>query len=257
MATIPDPTLAGYIARLKAAVGLAEAWTKGDETLDVVGSAGTYASLAKLIKTVKGMIEVMLVNPIMTGVAGFTPPKGTTAQREAGAVKGRIRYNTSLDAIESLTASGWLLLENVIIASYVGNVTPSSGTTKTPYDATPPLITEGTLLWSKQVTPQAVGAVMSIEFGTTVDSSSSSGIVTMAIYRDAILIGVASTSTTGLGNAPSSLRLVINDPVVSLVPVTYSCRLGGSTGTWYQGRGASATLGGTTNNGWKISEVLP
>lgn len=253
---IPDITVAGFITRFKAAVALAEAWVSGTNTTDVVGTGGTYPSLAKLTKWAQDTINNLLVNPTMTGTGGFTPPKGTTAQREAAAVKGRTRYNATLDNLESLTASGWLSLENSVIAVYLGNVSPSSGTTKTPYDATPPLITEGTQLWSKQVTPQAVGAVMNIDFSTEADCSSTSGIVTMALYRDAVLIGVVSTSTTGIGSAPSSLRLMINDPVVSVVPVTYSCRLGSSGGTWYQGRGASATLGVSTTNGWKISEVL-
>ena len=255
MAATPDPTLAGYIARLKVAVILAETWAKGDVTTDVAGTDGVYPSLAKLTKNAQDQINALMTNPAMLGTGGFTPPKGTTAQREASPAKGRTRYNTFLDTLESFTPSGWLSLENVIIAAYRGNVSQSSGTTKIPFDATPPLITEGTQLWTKQVTPQVIGALMSIDFSTMVNVSADSNVVTMSLFRDNTLIGVCSTSTTNKSN-PSLLRVAVNDPVTSLTPVTYSCRIGCSNGTWYQGRGVTETLGGAVTNGWKIDEVL-
>lgn len=259
MSTVtPDPTVAAFIARLKAAVVLAEAWTQGDVALDVVGSAGTYPSLAKLMKSTQDSINALLTNPTLLGTGGFTPPKGTTAQREANATKGRIRYNTTLDCLEALTANGWLPLQNLLLSSYRGSVTPSTGTTRVPFDTTAPLITEGTQLWTTTITPKVVGAVMTIDFSTMTDCSSSSGVVTMNLYKGSVLIGTASTGTSGLsGNKPNGVRLLVNDPVVALTPVTYSCRIGSDVGTWYQGRGSSATLGGLQTNGWKIDEVLP
>jgi hypothetical protein len=255
MSTVtPDPTVVAVIARLKAAVALAEAWTQGDVALDVVGTAGTYPSLAKLMKSTQDQINALLTNPTLLGTGGFTPPKGTTAQREAAAAKGRVRYNTTLDTIEILTANGWLSLQNLVISTYRGSVVPSTGTTRIPYDTTPPAVTEGTQLWSVTVAPKVIGSIMSIDFATMVDNSNN-GNLSMAIFKGNTLIGV--TGINIAGNKAAGMAISVNDPVTSLTPVTYSCRFGNTAGTWYQGRGSTTTYGGAITNGWKIDEVLP
>ncbi|EKD22679.1 MAG: hypothetical protein ACD_84C00013G0005, partial [uncultured bacterium] len=54
-----------------------------------------------------------------------------------------------------------------------------------------------------------------------------------------------------------SLALTVNDVVTSLVPITYSARIGIDTaGTWYLGRGATVTMGGINNSNWSIIEEL-
>ena len=265
MAT-PDPTVAGFITRFKAAVALAESWVSGTVTTDVVGTGGTYPSLAKLTKWVTDQVAALLTNPVMTGNAGFTPPIGTTAQRDANPVKGRQRYNSTTGALESFTDVGWQSLESILISSYTGVVGVLSGTSKIPVDNTVPLITEGTQLWSKQVTPKAVGSEMVIEFAAMFDTTVAAQSVVFALFRDNVLIGVqvlgaSAVAIPVIGSTtwkPGNVHLQVRDPVTSLTPVTYSCRIGLETsGTWYLGRGASVTMGGNVPSTWKIEEVLP
>lgn len=202
-------------------------------------------------------------NPIMKGVQAMRPPVGTTAERNGAPTLGDFRYNSSLGIHEGLTPNGWIPMSAVIISSYRGNVAQTSGTTRIPFDNTPPLVTEGTQLWSKTVTPKVVGAIMTIEFDIMVDGSTGSQTTTLSLFRDNTLIGFTASASTGgtvtvTSNKPGNLALCVNDTVTSLTSVTYSCRIGNeSAGTWYAGRAASASFGGTNSCGWKIDEVLP
>ncbi len=261
-----DPTLTAAIANFKQASALAVQWTNGADTVDVPGTAGAYPSLAKLVKQTKDALTLFYTNPVMLGNAGAVLPHGTTAQRSASVVKGTLRYNDSLNASESFGAHGWLSLENVVISSYSGVVGVLSGTSKIPIDNTAPLVTEGTQVFSKQVTPKVIGSVMQIEFSAMYDTSVAAQAVAFTVWRDTTLIGVFVMGSTAvaipvIGTTtwkPGVARIQINDTTTSLNPVTYSVRIGLETsGTWYLGRGASITMGGNLNSHWKIDEVLP
>lgn len=197
-------------------------------------------------------------NPIMKGIQAMRPPVGATTDRSASAVVGDFRYNSTLGCHEGLAPEGWVPMTNVLIAAYRGNVGPTSGTTRIPFDSTPPLVTEGTQLWSKTVTPTIVGSVLSIEFSCMVDNSNTGQAVTMALFRGSTLVAVVSEACSGISaNRPMCLKLAVNETVASLTAVTYQVRIGNETaGTWYVGRGSTITFGGVNNAGWKIDEVL-
>ncbi len=253
-----DPSLAGYIARLKAAVVLAESWTRGDLTLDVVGSDGTYPSLAKLTKATQDTINLMLTNPTMLGKAGFIPPKGATSDRVGSPTKGVVRWNTDIDGLEFFGPKGWLALSPILLATYAGSIAQASGTNRLTNDTTAPLITEGFQLWTKAVTPKVIGSTMQIQFNAVVDNSQANEPVVLAFFRDNTYLGCAVSAVSGKANVPQgTLSALINDVTTSLVAVTYSCRVGnGTSGNWYVGRGQTATMGGTSKSHWKIDEVL-
>lgn len=197
-------------------------------------------------------------NVTLKGLAGMTPPVGSTADREVSPAAGRYRYNTTLGCHEGFTPDGWVRMSNIIIAAYRGNVVPTSGTTRIPLDNTAPMITEGTQLWSKAVTPTIIGSVMSIDFACMADCSNTGSAVTLSLYRDSVLLAVVSQAVSGLsGNKPINLKISTNDTTTSLTAVTYSIRVGNETsGTWYVGRGSAATMGAVNNAGWAINEVL-
>lgn len=139
-----------------------------------------------------------------------------------------------------------------------GNVEITSGTTRIPYDNTVPIISEGTELWSTTITPTIIGANMLIEFAGVTDTSKINLVVTVAVFRDNTLIGFIPTASSGYnGLLPAPFSIRINDPVTSLTPVTYSCRIGiSANGTWYFGRGATNSQGGFNQCGWTVSEEL-
>jgi hypothetical protein len=196
-------------------------------------------------------------NPILKGIQAMRPPSGATADRSNTPTNGDFRYNQTLGCHEGYTPDGWVRMSNIIIAAYRGNVGQTSGTTRIPLDNTPPLVTEGTQLWTKAVTPTIVGSVMSIEFSCISDSSNTGSANIFSLFRDNTLIAVASATSAGAGgNKPGQVSLIYNDTTTSLAAVTYQVRVGNEAGTWYVGRGSGATFGGTTTSGWKIDEVL-
>lgn len=138
---------------------------------------------------------------------------------------------------------------------YRGSVPQQSGNTVIAYNNTAPGSTAGTLLWSKTITPTSVDGFMHIVFDSMIDTSATNLAVTIAIFRNNQLIGFKTASSTAYnGNMPCPLGIDLYDQNTSLVPVTYSCRIGISSGTWYLGRGKSATQCGVNPSWWSIEE---
>lgn len=139
---------------------------------------------------------------------------------------------------------------------YGGSIAQTSGTTLIPYDTTPPLNTEGTQVWSQAITPATTGSKIKIQFAGMIDCGTASRTVTIAVFRGTTFIGaVAALFSAATAIQPFSLLLV--DTPATTSATTYTCRVGVSTSaTWYLGRGATATFGGTNPSGWSLVEVL-
>ena len=140
-----------------------------------------------------------------------------------------------------------------------GTVGVMSGNSQIPFDNTPPLSTEGTLIWTATITPEVLGSNLAIEFAGMLDTSRINANVTIAIFRNTVLIGFVTGGSTGYnGSCPAPFAIKINEPSQGLVAVTYSCRVGvdlNST-TWYLGRGDGATMGGMNSMGYSIIEEI-
>ena len=139
---------------------------------------------------------------------------------------------------------------------YSGNVATSTGTTQIPYGNATPLSTGGTQIWSQTLTPIANTSSFEICFDGMVDCSSSSTTITIALFRGTTCIGFV-CSTIDTTNRPKAFSLRVTDIPGVTTATTYSCRIGASaSSTWYLGRSASNTMGGTNNSGWSIREVI-
>lgn len=131
-----------------------------------------------------------------------------------------------------------------------------SGTTKIPHTTAVPLVTAGTQFWTSTVTPTVIGSKIVIESAAIVDSSVSSATITMALFRNSTYIGHTSVYVRSASNI-QQLAMKIVDVTTSLTPVVYSVRIGiDITGTWYVGRGVTATMGGTNKTNVTIFEEL-
>lgn len=225
----------------------------------------TGATFPKITYDTKGLVTggAVLVsadlpaNPVIPGVAGMTPPEGTTADREASPSVGRMRFNTTLGIHEGFIADGWVSMNNVVVATYTGNVGSISGTAVIPFDTTAPAITEGSQIWSKAVTPQFATSEFEINFAAMIDTGTNNRTMTWALFRDNTLIAFNSTNVA-TGGRPQSLAIHVVDVPGSVTPVTYSLRAGmDSNATWYLGRSTTATLGGANRCSWTIKEILP
>ena len=151
----------------------------------------------------------------------------------------------------------WLVNANTLQKKH-GAIAQISGNTIIPFSNATPLVTQGTQIFSATIVPTMLGSDVVIDFSGTVDGSNTNSIITVALFRNNVFIGFCSTSPYSRGNSsPGSLALKVNDVVTSLVPITYSARIGIDTaGTWYLGRGATVTMGGINNSNWSIIEEL-
>ena len=167
--------------------------------------------------------------------------------------------------ITSLTA-GDLLQYNgtawVNIGSAIGglpkrvlsaNIAASSGTTQITPGITPPLVTQGTQLWSYTVTPLLVGSKFLVHATVSASASTNNANLTMAAFRDGTYIG-ATVQIANSGNNSATLCVALVDFPNTTSPVTYQVRIGTSTGTWYANRRSNEVTYGGLNNGWVLTE---
>lgn len=200
-------------------------------------------------------------NASIGGTEGLTVPDGTTAQRPTTPEVGEIRFNTTRQIFEGWNGTAWITFGstegNSVTELFYGQLPQITGTTITPYDNTPPLITEGTEFFSRQVTTINANAKVVIWFSSMVSLSNGSRIATVAIYRGSTLIG-----TTAIGVPSSNAPVIATFIVVDNPPVagtyTYSGRIGiSSSASWYMGYTSNANYGGAanTNNQYVIMRV--
>jgi len=138
-------------------------------------------------------------------------------------------------------------------------ITAATGSTTIPVDNTPPLNTEGTQVWSGTITPTATTSTVRIEVCTNVGVDANQAFVTVALFRGTTCIAVKSAAAIGAGLASAvqqaaSLNLCFYDTPATTSAVTYSVRVGSSTGNWYFGRSAVATYNGLASGQVVLTE---
>jgi hypothetical protein len=142
-----------------------------------------------------------------------------------------------------------------IVALYRGTTAPMSGTSQIQPGNTPPSSTAGTLLFTKTITPTATTSDMMLNYTCLVDMSYAGADITIAMFRGTTCIGVALTESNKFSSQPTTVTLSVLDRPATLSPVTYTVRIGVTTGTWYMGQTAVATFGGINRNVWSIMEI--
>jgi hypothetical protein len=142
------------------------------------------------------------------------------------------------------------------VTSYHASVPQSSGTSVMPYGSTAPLATDGTLIWTKTVTPTYATTSFLTHFSAVVDCSSQPRGVQIALFKNGVFFaGVTSWSSSS--NRPGTVSIDAVDTNTSLAPVTYMLRIGASQSgtTWYIGQGSGSNFGGTNPSALSIIEV--
>lgn len=138
-----------------------------------------------------------------------------------------------------------------------GTLSQMSGNTKIPFDTTTPQATEGSLLFTQAITPKSSDSTIKLTLSCLIDASGSNTPVILTVFRNGVFIGFACASPSGgSGSSPVPIAFFITDKVVDLNPITYSVRIGTTSGTWYLGRGANETMGGSNKSHWELVEEL-
>jgi len=212
------------------------------------GNAATATKL-QTARTINGVSFDGTANIVFnTGsVAEGTNLYFTNARaRAAISVTGNLTYDQVTGVISTASNTGRV---------YDGSIGVAQGTSQIPFDSTAPSQFEGALLWSQVVTPASASSRFSVEFSTMVSSSTNSRAITIALFRNGILAGFASSWQDA--NEPKVLSIRVLDAPNTASNVTYSMRIGiSSSGTFYIGRGSSSSMGNSNNSAWTIREIL-
>lgn len=146
---------------------------------------------------------------------------------------------------------------DVVVSIYNGNIPATSGTTTIPLDNTVPLVTEGTQLWTRTVTPTFNTTKFSMRMSCMVGAANSSRTIILSFFRGTTCLYAAAAGIQ-TRDAPSIVSFNHTDNPNTTSPVTYSVRIGltSSGSSWYINRTWNSTLGGQTST-YELQEIAP
>lgn len=236
----------------------------GNNTLSARAITGTTNQIS--ITNGNGVLDNPVIsiaaNPIIPGTSSLTIPIGTTAERPISPSNGMLRYNSTLSMFEFYQVNSWISISaatpsaGFISQTIVGTITAKSGTTIIPYDNTPPLITEGTQIWTGSITPQAITSRIGISFTITVDASQNNRTLIIPIFRGNTCI-TAIINEIDTSNHPKNMNIIFVDTPSTLSPVTYSARMGvDASASWHvNSTGSGNNLGGILISNYRLDEI--
>lgn len=135
-----------------------------------------------------------------------------------------------------------------------GNIGPSTGTSVITPSTTVPLVTAGTQLWTNTITPLSTSATYVVQSNIMVAGSNNGTFITLALFRNGVFVGGTLQVVQSSSNS-ATLSFSITDKPNSTTPVTYQCRVGINSNTWYVNRrNSEITYNGQINTGWVMWE---
>lgn len=196
--------------------------------------------------------------PLILG-DGNTPSilQGLTSAIPTAGTAGRIYITTDTNLVFRDTGTAWVQLSNPIgVMKCLGSapIAAVTGTSLIPLDNTPPLITEGTQVWSQAINCSYIGSSLLINANMVCEIGTASRNVIAAFFLDSTCIGVSSTRPAA-ASVPNLLTAHIEILSTALTH-TISCRVGVSAAaTWYINRQATAYFNGLyAANSYSIME---
>lgn len=223
-------------------------------TWDTIGATGSFTGTANQID-VTGSVLSISADPILPGLAGFTPPSGATTDRPVSPTNGQTRWNTTLGYTELYNGAVWQP-QGRVLQVVSGTIAASTAATTIPLDNTVPLITEGTTIWTTSFTPLSASSRIIISFAIGHSNSSATTTNICSLFYGATIIG-ANFGRAAAANGANSMALSVVHSPASTATVTVQARFGGSTTTtWYCNQTSTATLGGALVSEYTITEIL-
>ncbi len=134
------------------------------------------------------------------------------------------------------------------------NIGSSTGTSVITPGTAAPLVTAGTQLWSNTITPLSTDSTYVVQSNIMVSGSNNGTFITLAVFRNNVFIGGTLQVVQSSSNS-ATLSFSITDKPTTTSPVTYQCRVGINSNTWYVNRrNSEITYGGQINTGWVMWE---
>lgn len=202
--------------------------------------------LVPTVKNVPLLLNAGDTPSIQSGPATSLPPPG---------VKGRLFLDTDSSMLYRDNELAWVQIAfgSPVYAGFTGYM---SGSSVIPADNTPPLVTEGSLIWTFNVTPVTVNSRFKIAQSFMVDTNTSNRQVTFALFRDSVCFA-ASGVNIATSNRPQRMSVYAIDSTYPAAPATYSLRVGISgSGIWYLNGNPTINYGGIVNRShWTVDEL--
>jgi hypothetical protein len=189
--------------------------------------------------------SLLLVNGGGTG----TVAQGLLSARPAAGTAGNLYVASDTKLLYRDNGATWDTIGStsagIVLTFNTTAITPLSGTSLIPYDNTPPLITEGTQIWTTTVTPASLTSKFLVTLQTFAASGTATRWVILALFRGSTLVNAVATTCTTT-NSAYPIGMIMADVPNTASPVTYSLRVGiSSNATWQIGQTATANFGGT------------
>lgn len=189
--------------------------------------------------------------------AGNTPSiqSGLTASIPVAGVEGRMYLTSDTRLLYRDSGAAWEIISPLRQCLY-GTIPYTTGTSIIPADTSTPTSTEGTLIFSADVTPAHISSKIIISFAPVVDSGTNGRYVTATVFRNSTCISSTSIYITTSGRM-LSLPVYVVDAPNSTSSIKYSFRFGiSSNATWRLAGSTSYTFGGTSEAQWTIMEIV-
>lgn len=160
-------------------------------------------------------------------------------------------------AVTNEVAAAESIIDSTVLSFYTGVTNAMSGTSIVPVDNSAPLITEGTQVWARTITPKHVDSKFVFAQTFMLDSNASNRNITLSLFRGSVCIYATAANVASVGR-PISIAINSVDQPNTTAAVTYSVRVGiSSSATWYINQTSSSNaFGGTANKSdWTIKEI--
>ena len=204
---------------------------------------------------VNGDIVLTSTNPVMAGTTSMTIPVGTTAQRSSSPIIGMLRFNSILSKSEEYTGAIWQPAGGTVLQVVSGLVPASSGTGTFTYGNTAQTTANGNLMWTQSFTPLSSTSRIIINFATTISNSNTSIRAFMAIFAGSTNIGAVLKTLPSTASYPTDMSINLVYSPGSTATISFTGRIGSTSGTTYYGQTLGATSGGATALEYTIIEV--
>lgn len=266
LAALESLTGTGIAVRTSADTWANRSIIAGSSKISVVNGSGAVDN---------PVIDVVESNLVLNNISGtLSTDKGGTGLTAIGSSNRVLGVNGAGTALEykAIVSGTGITITNTTgqisisasstatssMRSYSADIASRAFTTVIKANNTEPTVSEGSEIARITVTPNSTLSKFNGAVSVWVDSANYSKIVTLAVFRGSVLVGVASTFVV-YASSPQALSITFADSPNTASPVTYTVRAGRSdAGTFYINAGGGYAFGAGPNikTAFILNEIL-
>lgn len=197
---------------------------------------------------------------LLNGGSTGTVTTGTFASRPAAGTAGNLYVDTINNVIWRDTGSVWIELSTgSVLQTVQASITNTTGTTTVATAVTAaPTTADGFLIWTQSFTPISASSKIIINFALMVSTGTANRTALCSVFAGSTNVGTTGV-TCATTNVPYSLAMSLVHVPGSTSAITYTCRIGPTTGATIgvqQYNTTTGTLGNAARTEYIIQEIL-